>query len=130
MIPKFEESIKGLTSGDKASFTILPAEGYGERNPQAVAQLPLEMLRLMNLNQYSNAAAQPGLAVEKVKNLKLPFPPYNEQVEITKVLKNISTTTDNLIQKLKSQIKTLKDYRKSLIFECVTGKKQIYKGEI
>ena len=89
-----------------------------------------EMLRLMNLNQYSNAAAQPGLAVEKVKNLKLPFPPYNEQVEITKVLKNISTTTDNLIQKLKSQIKTLKDYRKSLIFECVTGKKQIYKGEI
>ena len=43
MIPKFEESIKGLTSGDKASFTILPAEGYGERNPQAVAQLPLEM---------------------------------------------------------------------------------------
>ena len=50
--------------------------------------------------------------------------------EKPKVLKNISTTTDNLIQKLKSQIKTLKDYRKSLIFECVTGKKQIYKGEI
>jgi FKBP-type peptidyl-prolyl cis-trans isomerase SlyD len=43
MIPKFEENIKGLTSGDKASFTILPAEGYGERNPDAVAQLPLEM---------------------------------------------------------------------------------------
>ena len=43
MIPKFEENIKGLTTGDKASFTILPAEGYGERNPDAVAQLPLEM---------------------------------------------------------------------------------------
>lgn len=28
-----------------------------------------ELMRVMNLNQYSNAAAQPGLAVEKIKNL-------------------------------------------------------------
>jgi FKBP-type peptidyl-prolyl cis-trans isomerase SlyD len=45
MIPKFEENIKGLTTGDKASFTILPAEGYGERNPDAVAQLHLDMFK-------------------------------------------------------------------------------------
>jgi len=43
MIPKFEESIKGLKSGDKTSFTIVPGEGYGERNPEAVAQLPIDM---------------------------------------------------------------------------------------
>ena len=43
MIPKFEESIKGLKAGDKASFTIAPGEGYGERNPEAITQLPLEM---------------------------------------------------------------------------------------
>lgn len=45
MIPKFEENIKGLKSGDKTSFTILPGEGYGERNPEAVAQLPLHMFK-------------------------------------------------------------------------------------
>lgn len=45
MIPKFEESIKGLTTGEKTSFTILASEGYGERSPQAVAQLPLEMFK-------------------------------------------------------------------------------------
>lgn len=27
----------------------------------------------MNLNQYSLSAAQPGLSVEKIKRLKLPF---------------------------------------------------------
>ncbi len=43
MIPKFEESIKGLTTGDKTSFTIEPVEGYGERDPEAVAELPVNM---------------------------------------------------------------------------------------
>ena len=33
-----------------------------------------ELLRTMNLNQYSVAAAQPGLAVETIKNLSLPYP--------------------------------------------------------
>jgi len=43
MIPKFEESISGLAQGDKKTFTISPEEGYGETDPNAIAQLPLEM---------------------------------------------------------------------------------------
>ncbi|MCD9855059.1 peptidylprolyl isomerase [Epilithonimonas sp. JDS] len=43
MIPKFEEEIKNLNIGDKASFEIAPAEGYGERDPEAVTQLPVAM---------------------------------------------------------------------------------------
>ena len=45
MIPKFEESIQNLNVGDKTSFTIEPAEGYGEKNPDAVTQLPLDMFQ-------------------------------------------------------------------------------------
>ncbi len=45
MIPKFEEELKGLTVGDKKSFVITPAEGYGERVEEAVAQLPLDMFK-------------------------------------------------------------------------------------
>ena len=45
MIPKFEEELKGLTVGDKKSFVITPAEGYGERIEEAVAQLPLDMFK-------------------------------------------------------------------------------------
>ncbi len=44
MIPKFEE-LKELTIGDKKSFVITPAEGYGERVEEAVAQLPLDMFK-------------------------------------------------------------------------------------
>ena len=45
MIPKFEEELKELTIGDKKSFVITPAEGYGERVEEAVAQLPLDMFK-------------------------------------------------------------------------------------
>jgi len=45
MIPKFEEEIKNLNIGDKASFAITPGEGYGEKDPEAVAQLPLDMFQ-------------------------------------------------------------------------------------
>lgn len=43
MIPKFEEELSGLVAGDKKSFTISPEEGYGAIDPNAVAQLPLDM---------------------------------------------------------------------------------------
>ncbi|WP_407489607.1 FKBP-type peptidyl-prolyl cis-trans isomerase [Elizabethkingia anophelis] len=45
MIPKFEENIKGLTVGDKTSFTIAPEEAYGEKDPNALAQLPVDMFK-------------------------------------------------------------------------------------
>ena len=43
MIPKFEEELAGLIAGDKKSFIIVPEEAYGESDPNAIAQLPLEM---------------------------------------------------------------------------------------
>jgi type I restriction enzyme S subunit len=52
-----------------------------------------ELLRAMNLNQFSISAAQPGLAVERIKELMIPIPPINEQNSIAKFL-------DTKIQKL------------------------------
>lgn len=43
MIPKFEEELNGLAAGDKKSFTVTPEEGYGAIDPNAIANLPLEM---------------------------------------------------------------------------------------
>jgi FKBP-type peptidyl-prolyl cis-trans isomerase SlyD len=45
MIPKFEQNIHGLQAGDKADFTIKPEEAYGERQPDAIAQLPIDMFQ-------------------------------------------------------------------------------------
>ena len=45
MIPKFEAEIKGLTEGDKKSFTIAPEEAYGVRQDDAKAELPIDMFQ-------------------------------------------------------------------------------------
>src|SRR3990167_2792448 len=45
-----------------------------------------ELLRSMNLNQYSVSAAQPGLAVERITDLYIPFPNTSEQTQIARFL--------------------------------------------
>ena len=89
-----------------------------------------ELLRMMNLNQYSNAAAQPGLAVEKIKFLRLPVPSYEEQYRIALFVRNKIIRNEELVSNLQNQISTLKLYRKSLIHECVTGKRRITEDDV
>ena len=45
-----------------------------------------ELLRAMNLNQYSISAAQPGLAVDTLNALQVPLPPLPEQGAIAAFL--------------------------------------------
>lgn len=110
------------------------AEGKFYASEHAVVATPVrkcdvywigELMRIMNLNQYSNAAAQPGLAVERIKQLYIPFPTFDEQVEISVLLKDLFERNSRMKKLLQSQISTLQSYRKSLIQECVTGKKQV-----
>ena len=84
-----------------------------------------ELLRVMNLNQYSLAAAQPGLAVERIKLLPIPIIPLSEQQSIANYLDQKCSEIDELISIKQQKIEKLKDYKKSLIFECVTGKRKV-----
>lgn len=84
-----------------------------------------ELLRVMNLNQYSLAAAQPGLAVERIKLLPIPIIPLSEQQTIANYLDQKCSEIDELISIKQQKIEKLKDYKKSLIFECVTGKRKV-----
>jgi len=43
MLPKFEEHLSALSTGDKYDFSISAADGYGEYDHEAVANLPIEM---------------------------------------------------------------------------------------
>ena len=43
MLPKFEEQLLGMVAGDKKSFTIVPEDGYGDRDDNAKTELPVEM---------------------------------------------------------------------------------------
>ena len=79
------------------------------------------ILTAMNLNQYSFAAAQPGLAVERIMNLHLPLPPLAEQRAIATFLDQETAELDNLIDKVHRAIELLKELRATLISAAVTG---------
>ena len=53
------------------------------------------------------------------------LPPIKEQEAIAQYIQNKCTEIDNLIAIKQQKIETLNEYKKSIIFECVTGKKDI-----
>ena len=60
-----------------------------------------------------------------LKKFKIPYPPYNEQLEIVKYLDNKCMEIDELIREKENIIKQLEQYKKSVIYEYVTGKKEV-----
>ena len=66
----------------------------------------------MNLGQYSDQSAQPGLAVNKLLKLKVALPIISEQTKIAKLLSLLDeriATQNKIIDKLQSLIKGLND---------------------
>lgn len=60
-----------------------------------------------------------------LENVVIPFPPLSEQHTIAEYLDTKCSEIDSAISLKKQQIETLNDYKKSLIYEYVTGKKEI-----
>lgn len=81
-----------------------------------------EVLRAMNLNQYSVSAAQPGLSVSAISALKVPVPHFKEQQNIALFLERETSKIDQLITKIETAIERLQEYRTALITAAVTGK--------
>lgn len=66
-----------------------------------------------------------NIAFSDFGNTYIPYPPVQEQAEIAAFLDEKCTDIDAVISDKKAQMDTLSDYKKSLIFECVTGKKEV-----
>lgn len=70
----------------------------------------------------SQGISYPAINVSQLENLKLAFPSVKEQKEIVDFLKTKLLEIDLTINKKQNIIQKLDAYKKSLIFECVTGK--------
>ena len=80
------------------------------------------------LHREATGITRWAISQRNIKNTIIPNPPLEEQLEIADYLEKTADKVNKIKEKLQAQIDTLKEYRKSLIHECVTGKKQIYKG--
>ena len=79
-----------------------------------------ELLRSMNLGQYSVSAAQPGLSVERIADLFIPVPTQLEQTQIARFLDYETARIDALIEEQKHLIELLKEKRQAVISHTVT----------
>ena len=72
-----------------------------------------------------NLVTRASLSQELLKKLPVILPSLEEQKEIAGYLDKKVVEIDNLIAKKESLISEMEEYKKSLIYECVTGKKEI-----
>ena len=94
--------------------------------PDIFMQYGYYLLVAMNLGQYvSPSAAQPGLSVSKISSITATIPSISEQQEIAAYLDTKCAEIDRIIEKKEQLIEELGSYKKSLIYECVTGKREI-----
>jgi len=74
------------------------------------------------IRTYMSGGAQGGINQEDVKFFKITLPPIEEQTEIATYLDQKTETIDKIACNIKNQINNLKELRKTLINDVVTGK--------
>ena len=65
------------------------------------------------------------VSADYVKNFKIPCPAIEEQEKIVEFLDDQINKLDQVIEYRKQIIEKLEEYKRSLIYECVTGKREV-----
>lgn len=77
------------------------------------------------LDSSTYGTKMPRVSWEFMRGLTIPFPPLKEQQQIANFLDDKHRTIDLLTEQKRTLIEELESYKKSLIYEYVTGKKQV-----
>ena len=106
-------------------------------NPQLIIIRPEKVYPLF-LNHYLqsilcthqvktivNGGAMPTISQEKILNMLVFLPPLSEQQQISTFLDEKCAHIDSLIADKERLITEFEDYKKALIYEYVTGKKEV-----
>jgi len=81
------------------------------------------------VNSSTYGTKMPRVSPDYIRNIFIPIPPRDEQIQIINYLDKKTTQIDKAIKLQEEQIKKLKEYKTSLIDSVVTGKILI-KGEL
>ena len=79
-----------------------------------------------NLNRLNLSNAQPLITGGTIKELSVPYSKHsNEQEQIVSFLDTKCSEIDILIKRKTALLEELENYKKSVIYEYVTGKKEV-----
>ena len=80
---------------------------------------------IQTINMTTYGTKMPRANAEFIKNLKIVLPTSDEQRKIAIYLDRKCTKIDNLVEEKEKLIENIEEYKKSLIYEYVTGKKAV-----
>lgn len=81
------------------------------------------------INVVNTSTAVPMISQTQIGNFKICIPPRKEQGEIANYLDKKCDEIDKIILDKQTQIEKMEKYKKSLIYEYVTGKKRVKGAE-
>ena len=94
--------------------------------PTCIAKYMYYVIGHCQLNNLNTSNAQPLITSTKIKNAVVPyFSDAMQQQEIADYLDAKCAEIDKLIAKKEQLVKELESYKKSLIYEVVTGKREV-----
>ena len=77
------------------------------------------------IQRIMNGMGVPHLSQEELRKIVIPLPSIEEQEEISSFLDEECIKIDSILTDKQKQLDTLSEYKKSLIYEYVTGKKEV-----
>lgn len=80
---------------------------------------------LEEIKQYIKANTQANVGLDSVSKAKIALPSVHEQQKIVEYLRDKCKKIDALIAKKQQYLTEIENYKKSLIYEYVTGKKEV-----
>ena len=104
-------TVKGQFFASEHAIVVTPSSTTN------IEWLAVTLIR-MNLNQYSESSAQPGLSVSKLLVFEINNPPVDEQTAIATIL----STLDSDIAALQSQLVKARQIKQGMAQELLTGR--------
>ena len=123
---------QGAIGVSKYEGVISPSYNtYRQRNNEYVSDYLEYLLRIPPL-VATYAAYSTGITASRLRlypdqffSILFPIPPRDEQIDIVSYLNGKIPEMDKLIQKKEQFLVELENYKKSMIYEYVTGKKEV-----
>lgn len=120
-ISKYE----GVTSPDYRVFQIINKDSCHGKYYLYLMQMCYTNRIFYGLGQGVSGLGRWRLQTDKFLNFTITMPDYEEQKEIVEYLDNKISEIDKIIQKKEQYLAEIENYKKSLIYEYVTGKKEV-----
>ncbi len=116
---------EGVTSPDYRVFRLIDRDNYYSKYYLYLMQMCYTNRIFYGLGQGVSGLGRWRLQADKFLNFSITVPSYEEQKEIANYLDQKCSAIDDLIAKKEQYLSEIENYKKSLIYEYVTGKKEV-----